>query len=54
MEKAFESKRLKVNLGKTNMVVSRAECEVTVSQVVPCGIFGKRVMANSVLGVRQL
>ena len=46
---AFESKGLKVNLGKTKVVVSAAEGEVSVSKVDLCGICGKRVMANSVL-----
>ena len=44
-----ESKGLKVNLGKTKVVVSGAEGEVSVSKVYPCGICGKRLMANSVL-----
>ena len=51
-KKAFESKRLKVNLGKTKVVVSGEEGEVSVSKVDPCGICGKRVMANSVLCVK--
>ena len=38
-----------MNLGKTKVVVSGAEGEVSVSKVDPCGIFVKRVMANSVL-----
>ena len=41
-----------MNLGKTKVVVSWAEGEVTVSKVDPCGICGKRVMANSVLCVK--
>ena len=40
-----------MNLGKTKVVVSGAEGEVTVSKIDPCGICGKRVMANSVLCV---
>ena len=40
---AFESKGLKVNLGKTKVVVSGAEGEVSVSKVDPCGICGKQV-----------
>ena len=48
-KEAFESKGLKVNVGKTKVVVSGAEGEVTVSKVDPCGICGKQVMANSVL-----
>ena len=51
-KEAFESKGLKVNLGETKVVVSGAEGEVTVSKVDPCGICGKRVMANSVLCVK--
>ena len=46
---AFESKGLKVNLGKTKVVVSGAEEAATVSKVDSCGICKKRVMANSVL-----
>ena len=38
-KEAFESKGLKVNLGKTKVVVSGAEGEVTVSKVDSCGIF---------------
>ena len=49
---AFESKGLKVNLGKTKVVVGGAEGEVSVSKVDPCGICGKRVMANSMLCVK--
>ena len=51
-KEAFESKGLKVNLGKTKVVVSGAEGEVTLSKVDPCGICGKEVMANSVLHVK--
>ena len=51
-KEAFKSKGLKVNLGKTKVVVSGAEGEVSVSKVDPCGICGKRVMANSVLCVK--
>ena len=47
-KEAFESKGLKVNLGKTKVVVSRAKGVVSVSKVDPCGICGKRVMANLV------
>ena len=44
-----------MNLGKAKVVVSGAEGEVTqldVSKIDPCGICGKRVMANSVLCVK--
>ena len=51
-KEAFESSGLKVNLGKTKVVVSGAEGEVTVSKIDPCGICGKRVMASSVLCVK--
>ena len=51
-KEAFKSKGLKVNLGKTKVVVKGAEGEVSVSKVDPCGICGKRVMANSVLCVK--
>ena len=48
-KEAFESKGMKVNLGKTKLMVSGAEGEVSVSKVHPCGVCGKRVMANAVL-----
>ena len=35
-----------------NCMADRAEGEVSVSKVDPCGICGKRVMANSVLCVK--
>ena len=38
-----------MNLGKKKVLVSGAEGEVTVSKTDPCGICGKRVIANSVL-----
>ena len=40
-KEAFESKGLKVKLGKTKVVVSGAEGKVSVSKVDPCGICGK-------------
>ena len=48
----FERKGLKVTLGKTNVAVSGAEDEVSVSKVDPCSICGKQVMAHSVLCVK--
>ena len=51
-KEALESKGLKMNLRKTKVVVSGAEGEVSVSKIDPCGICGKRVMANSVLCVK--
>ena len=44
---AFESKGMKVNIGKTRMMVSGTEGEVVKSRVDPCGVCGRRVMANS-------
>ena len=41
-----------MNLGKTKVVASGAQCEVSVSKVDPCGICGKQVMENSVLRVK--
>ena len=38
------SKGLKVNLGKTKVIVSGAEGEVSVGKVEPCGICEKRVL----------
>ena len=46
-KEAFESKGLKVKV-----VVSGAEGEESVSKIDPCGICGKRVMANLVLCVK--
>ena len=51
-KEAFESKGLKVNLGKMKVVVSGAKGEMSVSKLDPCGICEKRVMANSVLCVK--
>ena len=44
----MESKRLRINIRKTKMMVSGAEGEVVRSRVDPCGICGKRVMSNAV------
>ena len=44
----LESKRLRINIRKTKMMVSGAEGEVVRSRVDPCGICGKRVMSNAV------
>ena len=43
----LESKGMKVNLGKTKMMISGSEGEINVSKIDPCGLCGKRVMANS-------
>ena len=41
-KEAFESKGLKVNLGKTEVLVSAAEDEITVSKIDPCGFVGSK------------
>ena len=46
---ALESKGLKVNTRKTKLMVSGSEGEIYISKIDPCGVCGKRVMANSVL-----
>ena len=46
---ALESKGLKVNTRKTKLMVSGCEGELFKSKIDPCGVCGKRVMANSVL-----
>ena len=46
---AFESKGMKVNFGKTKLMVSRMEVEAFDSKIDPCGVCGTRVMSNSVL-----
>ena len=46
---ALESKGLKVNTRKTKLMVSGSEGELYKSKIDPCGVCGRRVMANSVL-----
>ena len=46
---AFESKEMRVNLGKTKLMVSWMEEETFDSKIDPCGVCGTRVMSNSVL-----
>ena len=46
---ALESKKLKVNLKKTKVMVCGSEGEVMQSRIDPCGICGKMVIVNSVL-----
>ena len=46
---ALESKGLKVNTRKTKMMVSGSEGKLFKSKIDPCGVCGRRVMANSVL-----
>ena len=50
--RALEGKGLKVNLGKTKMMVSGAEGETTSSKIDPCGVCGKRVGSNAVCCTR--
>ena len=44
---ALESKGLKVNTRKTKMMVSGSEGKLFKSKIDPCGVCGRRVMANS-------
>ena len=46
---AVESKKLKVNIEKTKVMVCGSENEVIWSRIDPCGICGKRMTVNSVL-----
>ena len=48
-KEAFESKRLKMNLKKTKVMVSGSKGEVLKSKVDPCAKCGKRMMVNSVM-----
>ena len=47
--KAFESKGMRVNLGKTKLMVNGMEEEAFDSKMGPCGVCGTRVISNSVL-----
>ena len=46
---ALESKGLKMNLEKTEVLVCGSEGEVIRNRIDPCGICGKRVIVNSLL-----
>ena len=46
---AFESKGMRVNLGKTKLMVSWMEEETFDSKIDPCGVWGTSVLSNSVL-----
>ena len=48
-KEAFESKKLKVNLKKTKVMIIGSKDEVLKSKVDPCVKCGKRVMANSAM-----
>ena len=45
---ALEGKGLKVNVGKTKIMVSGTKGEIVLSKIDPCGICGKRVGSNAV------
>ena len=45
---ALEDKGLKVNVGKTKMMVSGTQGEIVLSKIHRCGICGKRVGSNAV------
>ena len=45
---ALKDKGLKVNVGKTKMMVSGTEGEIALSKIDPCGICEKRVGSNAV------
>ena len=49
LREAFESKGMRVNLGKAKLMVSGMEEETFDSKIDPCGVCGIRVMSNSVL-----
>ena len=49
-KETFESREMRVNLGKTKLMVSEIEQETFDSKRDPCGVCGTRVMSNSVLG----
>ena len=46
---ALESKGLKLNTRKTKVLVGRSEGELFISKIDPCGVCGRRVMANLML-----
>ena len=46
---AFESKEMRVNLGKTKLMVSGMEEETFYSTIDPFGVCGTPVMSNSLL-----
>ena len=49
LKEAFESKRLKMNLKKTKVMVSGSKDEILKSKVDSCAKCGKRVVANLVM-----
>ena len=48
----LESKGMKVNINKTKLMVSGTEGETSRSKIDPCGMCGKRVMANAILCIK--
>jgi len=51
---AFESKGIKVNLGKMKVMVSESKGEVPKSKIDLCGMCGERVRANSSCRVQKM
>ena len=45
----LESKSLKINIRKTKVMIGGSEGEPIKSKIDPCGVCGRKVMANSVL-----
>jgi len=52
LKAALENKELKVNLGKTKLMVSGTEGKTSRGKIDPYGICGWRVMANSILRIK--
>ena len=48
-KEAFESKEMRVNLGKTKLMMSEMEKETFKSKIDPCGVWGTKVTSNLVL-----
>ena len=48
-KEALERKGMKINLGKTKVMVSGSEGKRSDSKIDPCSVCGKRVMANSMV-----
>ena len=46
---SFESKWMRVNIGKAKLMVSGMKGEMLDSSIDPCGVCGTRVMSNLVL-----
>ena len=48
MGKCIGRQGIKVNVGKTKIMVSATEGEIVLSKIDPCGICGKRIGSNVV------